>query len=279
MTYTTIISANQLYQQLDQCVVIDCRFNLANIDEGELAYQSGHIPGARYAHLDHHLSSPITAQSGRHPLPDFERFCRQVERWGIEPQSQVVVYDSTGGNIAARLWWLLKAVGHEDVALLDGGLPAWERENYPLSQEIPAVEPSRYPLQPDSSQWCDVEELQQCLQEHACILIDARLGERFRGESEPIDPVAGHIPGSVNQPIALNLDEQGCFKNATELRKLYAPHIKNNKPQQIINTCGSGVFACHAILAIEIAGLGRTRLYPGSWSEWIRDTNRPIAVD
>ncbi len=278
MPYTTLISVEDLKKNLDQCTLLDCRFNLADVKEGQQAYIQEHLPSSQYAHLDYDLSSPVTLQSGRHPLPQFDKFIDRIKNWGINPDSQVVVYDDTGGTFAARLWWLLKVIGHENVAVLNGGFSAWKKSGYPVTSEIVQMQPTSYTALPDSKSWCDLEELQQCLKKQSCLLIDARTVERYNGESEPIDPVAGHIPGALNQPLPLNIDENGYFQSPEKLKENYASYLENRNPEEVINMCGSGVFACHAILAIEIAGYGRTRLYPGSWSEWIRDPSRSIAV-
>lgn len=276
--FTTLISAGQLNTHLADYRVVDCRFSLTDTEQGTRAYQSAHIPGAVYAHLDHDLSSPITPDSGRHPLPDFDKFLGTLRNWGIEHSTQLVAYDDAGGFYASRFWWLMKALGHEAVAVLDGGFPAWQAAGFALSNSVPHCAPSHYHASPNRKLWLDLPELQAALDDQSIRLIDARTPERFSGQSEPLDPVAGHIPGAVNQPVSLNLDERGRFQPIETLQKNYSPHSEEAKPAALVHYCGSGVFACHGILAMAHAGLGMSQLYPGSWSEWIRDPARPIAT-
>jgi thiosulfate/3-mercaptopyruvate sulfurtransferase len=284
MRYDTLVSAARLAQHLDDpdWRVVDCRFDLAATDHGARDYRLGHIPGAVYAHLDHDLSGPITPDTGRHPLPDPQRLGRWVGEIGITPDRQVIAYDDSGGTMAVRLWWLLRWLGHRDVALLDGGWQAWQQSGLP--SESDPVSPSSaavYPGTPDPSQVVETETLVAwCEQRDVSItLIDARTAERFNGEAEPIDPVAGHIPGAINRPLQENLDADGRFKSPEDLRRLYLGTLGGRPPASVVAMCGSGVTACHNLLAMEIAGLSGGRLYAGSWSEWIRDPARPVATD
>lgn len=275
--YRTLIGTQQL-EALDAPLILDCRFDLADPSAGERAYEEAHLPGAIYAHLDRNLSSPITPVSGRHPLPDPQRLMGALLAAGLTPGRQVVVYDAAGGATAARAWWLLRWLGHEAVAVLDGGWQAWCAEQRPLeegrgqslvSDQWGAVEPARQML-------IEVAPLQKALAEGQILLVDARAAERFRGEVEPLDPVAGHVPGAVNAPLGDNLDGTH-FLPRDQLRQRWLQVLQGRRPQEVVHMCGSGVTACHNLLAMEHAGLGGSRLYPGSWSQWIRDPQRPVA--
>lgn len=278
MAYTTLISNSALEQHLSEYLIIDCQFNLADTTQGERQYREAHIPGARYADLDKHLSSPITANSGRHPLPEFDTLIEQIQAWGISNDTQVIVYDDAGGTYAARLWWLLRALGHTTVAVLEGGIPAWAASGKPLESAFPKITPGSFTPALKRDSWWDIAELQRHFMAKNCILIDARSKERFEGVSEPIDPVAGHIPGSVNLFIAENLTENGFFIDSTTLKHNYLQVIGDFNPTEVIHSCGSGVFACFGVLSMEVAGLKGSKLYPGSWSEWIRDPSRKVAT-
>ena len=273
-----LISVESLAHSLGDHLIVDCRFSLADTNLGEQQYLEGHIPGARYAHLDEHLSGKITADTGRHPLPDFDKLVAQLGQWGIDEPSRVVVYDDASGSYASRLWWLLRTLGHTEVAVLDGGIQAWQAAGEKLEAGIPVYSPARFKAALNRRAWSDTTQLQQQLATGDCVLIDARAKERFDGVTEPIDPVAGHIPGSVNMPVTTNFDSNGFFLAAGTLRENYLDVMGGATPEQVIHSCGSGVFACLAILAMEIAGLNDSRLYPGSWSEWIRDPERGVAT-
>ncbi|WP_207062969.1 sulfurtransferase [Motiliproteus sp. SC1-56] len=279
MDYRTLIDAATLQRQLGQpgWVVLDCRFTLGDPDAGFQAYRAGHIPGARYAHLETDLSGPVAGDTGRHPLPAPAVLARRLGAWGIDRVSQVVVYDDVGGAMAARAWWLLRWLGHERVALLDGGLMAWQRAGGALGQEAPAVAPARFDAEPGRCETVDTQALASQLSAFAGRLVDARAAARFRGEQEPIDPVAGHVPGALNRPFQDNLDG-GYFKPAATLRQEWQALLDGQAPEAMVMMCGSGVTACHHLLALEVAGLGGAQLYPGSWSEWIRDRARPVAT-
>jgi len=277
MQYTTLIDSATLAANLDHpdWVVVDCRFDLANFAAGRKAYAAGHLPGARFADLDADLSSTVTAATGRHPLPDHEVLAAKLGAWGIDRLVQVVVYDADVGAFAARLWWLLRWLGHEHVALLDGGLHAWQGEGLPVTRALPVIHARHFDGQPQAAQVVSTETVAAGT---AGLLLDARIGERFRGELEPIDPVAGHIPGSANLPLQKNLGDDGRFLPATELEALYRAQLGDREPATVTHYCGSGVSACHNMLAMEHAGLAGSRLYIGSWSEWIRDPDRPVAL-
>lgn len=281
MTYNTIISTATLAEHINDAewVIFDCRFSLADPAAGFNAYREGHIPNARYAHLDDDLSSAITAESGRHPLPDFALLAEKLGRWGVSNASQVVVYDDVSGSFAGRMWWLLRSLGHDAVAVLDGGMTQWQKEERELSTEEAAITPAVFKAQRRHAQWIGVKQLQERLQNNEIKLLDARMPERYRGEQEPIDTKAGHVPGAVNHPWKLNLNAEGLFLSPEELRaQFFARTLGNTPPEQAVHMCGSGVTACHNLLAMEIAGLSGSLLYPGSWSEWIRDPQRPVAT-
>lgn len=277
--FTTLISAQELAQRLSasDVLVVDCRFDLANPDSGENAYRAAHIPGAIYAHLDRDLSSPITPTSGRHPLPDPEQFAATLGAWGVTPETQVIAYDADNSAFAARLWWLLRWVGHRAVAVLDGGFKAWTTAGLPTTSDIPTRARSNFEAHPDRSMWVSTDEIPTRLQE-GWRLLDARAPERFEGKVEPIDPIAGHVPGAVNHPLGTNLGADARFLPADVLRSRYATSQAGVADERTIAMCGSGVTACHLLLAMEIAGKPGARLYAGSWSEWIRDPARPIAT-
>lgn len=276
----TLIDCHRLSQRLGQpgWVLVDCRFDLADTPAGALAYRQSHLPGAVYAHLDEVLSSPITPVSGRHPLPDPDRLRTWLGDHGIDNDTQVVAYDASGGNMAVRLWWLLRWLGHHRVCLLDGGWQAWLEAGLPVDDRQPDRPRRTFVGSPDPDMLLETRQIAAPMDKDPWLLIDARTAERFRGEQEPIDPVAGHIPGALNLPLGDHLDAEGRFKPADELRALYQPLVGDHPPGRIAAMCGSGVTACHTLLAMEIAGITGARLYAGSWSEWIRDPQRPVAT-
>lgn len=278
MKFTTLVTTEQLTQHLDdpQWVVFDCRFTLTDPEGGRRLYAQSHVPGARYAHLDDDLSSPVTASSGRHPLPDAELLAKKLGQWGVGAQTQVVVYDDSFGSMAVRFWWLLRWLGHDSVALLDGGFPRWKRDKCPLTSDLPAIQPTQFDVRRDDKAWVSVDEVLAARRTACQHILDARPEDRFTGEREPLDKVAGHIPGSCNWSFEENLDMGGTFLPADELRAAYLKLLNGASPESIIHSCGSGVTACHNILAMEVAGLPGSRLYPGSWSEWITDPTRPV---
>ena len=279
MSYANLIDAGALRDYLDDpaWVVVDCRFSLTDTEAGRRAYRESHLPGARYAHLDEDLSGPITPTAGRHPLPDPARLARKLGEWGIGGGTQIVAYDDMGGMLAAaRLWWLSRWLGHEAVAVLDGGLSAWRQAGLPLTAELPVARSATFEARPDDRLWLTTARVQALSKDD--LLVDARAAARYRGEMEPIDPVAGHIPGAVNLPTEDNLAADGHFRPVAELRARFLAVLEGRAPTAVVHNCGSGVTACHNLLAMEAAGLSGSRLYAGSWSEWIRDPSRPVAT-
>jgi len=283
MTYTTLISAAELARHLDDpdWIVIDCRHDLADPVAGRNAWAAAHIPGAQFAHLDADLSDkslgPDGAFRGRHPLPERNAFIETLRRFGINHDSQVVAYDAHGGMFAARLWWMLRWVGHDAAAVLDGGLQAWQAPGSPpLSSETVTRTRGNIELRASRAPLISVDEVLANLKNPTRVVIDARAPDRFRGENETLDPVGGHIPGAKNRFFKDNLQPDGRFKPADQLRAEFSVLIE--RPQAGIMQCGSGVTACHNLLAMEIAGLPGAALYPGSWSEWCGDPSRPVAT-
>ena len=280
MSFDTLISCAQLAEHLDdaQWRVFDCRHLLSDVDYGRRAYAAGHLPGAFFMHLDEDLSSPMNGRNGRHPLPDAQALADKLGVAGVTSQTQVVVYDDAGGMVAVRLWWLLRWLGHERVALLDGGIGQWQKQGLPLSCEVPAATPARYAEQIAVRDWVvNADAVQANIARSAFTLIDARASDRFRGENETLDPVGGHSPGARNRFFRDNLDADGLFRPAAELRREYLALFAGVDPAQVVMYCGSGVSACHNLLAMAVAGLPGARLYAGSWSEWCSDPARPVA--
>jgi thiosulfate/3-mercaptopyruvate sulfurtransferase len=283
--YTTLISAPELHSLITSrkpLMVFDCSFELMQPTAGDAQYQQAHIPGAIRADLDRHLSAtkgaPDAASGGRHPLPSREAFAAWLGSVGLTTDTQAVVYDRQGGNYCGRLWWMLKWIGHESVAVLDGGLPAWQAINGPIeSGESPVNHPSNYPLATTKIGLVDTKYVASHLGQPAQTLIDARGAPRYRGEVEPLDPVAGHIPGALNRPFTENFDAQGKFKLAAQLRAEFEALLAGRDPSTVVHHCGSGVSAVPNIIAMEVAGLGHSALYAGSWSEWCSDLSRPFA--
>lgn len=279
--FRTLIDPQTLAAHLHDAdwAVCDCRFKLSDAQAGRRAYAQAHIPGARYVHLNDDLAGPVTACTGRHPLPDPAKLAQALGQWGIDRNTQVVAYDDSFGSMAARLWWLLRWLGHDAVAVLDGGIQAWQRVGGALTGDAPVVTPKIFSARPNDSLWVDAEFVQQAMAQGTHVLIDARAEERFRGESEPFDKVAGHVPGAINSPFEDNLSIASSFQLPIELRTQYEALIAGKAPTQTIHMCGSGVTACHNVLAMEHAGLAGAKLYAGSWSEWITDSRRPIATE
>jgi len=278
--YSTLIAAADLATRLADpgWLIVDCRFDLSRPSAGEAAYAQGHIPGAVYAHLDRDLAAPITASSGRHPLPAAQEFARTLGRWGLTRETQVVAYDADTGAYAARLWWLLRWAGHRKAAVLDGGFKAWTSAGLPVTSEIRSRTPTQYAVNPDRDLWLDAAQVGANVGSGQWRLLDARAPERFAGEVEPIDRVAGHVPGAVNHPFALDLGSDGRFLPPAELRARFDTSQTGIDDAHTIAMCGSGVTACHLLLGLEIAGKPGAKLYAGSWSEWIRDPSRGIAT-
>jgi len=270
-----LISAEAVHQQLSRgkLQVVDCRFSLADTDLGLKKYRESHIPGAHYVHLDHDLSSPIIEGSGRHPLPTQEQVVHLYRRCGLNDDTPVVFYDDAGGAIAARAWWLCQWLGHEFAQVLDGGLRSWTDRDYPLSSEMPAPGNGRFSLRPARVSYITADKVM----EKNRLLVDARDPDRYAGKTEPLDPVAGHIPGAFNQPFADNLDDNGCFLPHSKLAEKFGALQSEANGRTITHYCGSGVTAAHNILAMTAAGLEPGQLYAGSWSEWVQDRNRPFA--
>ncbi|WP_300750012.1 sulfurtransferase [Janthinobacterium sp.] len=281
--YTTLISASELAQHLNdsQWVILDCRHDLLNHNAGSDAFAAGHIQNAQFADIDTALSGPKAAFgpqfTGRHPLPDRATLLATLRAWGIHDDTQVIVYDAQGGMFAARLWWLLRWIGHPAVAVLDGGLTAWQAENLPLVTPVaPARASGNITEKASLTRSVTVKELVANLKTQAATVLDARAPDRFRGENETIDPVGGHIPGAKSRFFKNNLQADGRFKSAEALKQDFEALIAS--PESAIMQCGSGVTACHNLLALEVAGLPGAALYPGSWSEWCADPARPVAT-
>jgi thiosulfate/3-mercaptopyruvate sulfurtransferase len=273
MNGSTLVSTGELAANLVKWRVFDCRHDLAKPDLGERQYREGHIPGALFAHLDRDLSGRKTGTNGRHPLPEPQDFEKWLEKTGLTPKDRAVCYDAGPGSMAARLWWMLRWIGHENVAVLDGGFAKWTKEGRPVTIDVPLFTRLNYPIKLRPEFAIDVKQLQQTLGK--ALLLDARAPARYRGEQEPIDPVAGRIPGAKNRFNGDNLSAEGIFKTPAELKKEFQSVLQGRPPSEVINYCGSGVAACHNLLAMEIAGLKGGKLYAGSWSEWSADPKRP----
>ena len=273
-----IVSAEALSRHLSEWIVIDCRHNLQDVEAGRRAYEAGHIPGAIFFHLDRDLSGPAGGERGRHPLPPLERWVETLERAGVGSGRMVVAYDDREGLFAARLWWMLRWVGHEPVAVLDGGWARWCEEKRPVSTDRPSPQRAVFHAHEQQGAWIDTATVLEHLQDSAQLLLDARAADRFRGENETLDPVGGHIPGARNRPFRDNLQADGRFKSAELLKSEFEALLAGIAPGQVVHQCGSGVTACHNLLAMEYAGLRGSRLYPGSWSAWCANPSRPVAV-
>jgi thiosulfate/3-mercaptopyruvate sulfurtransferase len=273
---TALVSAEELAAH-PQWRVFDCRHDLRNTEYGRQAYARGHIPGALFLHLDEDLSGVKNGRNGRHPLPDIDDFARRMSRCGVDATTQVVAYDNEGGIFASRLWWMLRWLGHDKVAVLDGGLAGWKRSKRALEETVPTIAPRNFKTAPQDMA-VDVERVLADLGTEWMLVVDARSPQRFRGENETLDPVGGHIPGAVNRFYADNLDDAECFfKPAEELYSEFLALLDGRPAAQVVQQCGSGVTACHNLLAMELAGLPGSKLYPGSWSEWCADPSRPVA--
>lgn len=282
MQFTTLISAAELQQHINNptFVILDCRAELTDPNAGAAAFAAGHIPGAQHADSDRDLSDKSSGPNGefrgRHPLPVIDHFIETLRGWGVYPNSQVIAYDAHGGMFAARVWWMLRWVGHKSIAVLDGGLPAWEALGGELTQAVINRPRGSITRQASLVSSVSADDVLANLSARARVVLDARAADRFRGENETIDPVAGRIPGAKNRWFKDNLQADGKFKSPDLLRSEYSALIKS--PESTIMQCGSGISACHNLLAMEIAGLPGAMLYPGSWSEWSSDPARPIAV-
>ncbi len=282
MTYDTLISASQLASALSGAnapIVLDCSFDLADPSAGERTYAAGHVPGAVYVHLESVLSGAKNGRNGRHPLPTPQAFAMAMAALGVSNDTPIVAYDNAGGMYAARAWWMLRWVGHRDAAVLDGGLAAWKAAGHALSSDAPAARPrGDFTVRPSLVQTVDLEAVKRNLETQQRLVLDARAPDRFRGENETMDPVGGHIPGARNRLFRDNLAADGLFKDATLLRQEFDAITGARPASALIAQCGSGVTACHNLLAMEVAGLKGAALYPGSWSEWCTQPDAPIAT-
>ena len=279
-TSGTLVTVERLRNHVEDpgWCVIDVRHDLMNVTAGRRAYEAGHIPGAVFAHIDDDLSGAKSGRNGRHPLPRRQDLVQAFRRWGVDDDTQIVAYDAQGGNFAVRLWWLARWLGHARVAVLDGGWPAWLARTGLSSTEPPVRRSGHFSDRPSLMPMVEVDDVVRNLDSRERLVLDARTPERYRGEQEPIDPVAGHIPGARNRPWQRNLNPDQTFKPAAVLRQEFQAALGATAPAQVAHQCGSGVTACHNLLAMEIAGLTGSSLYPGSWSEWIADAARPVAV-
>jgi thiosulfate/3-mercaptopyruvate sulfurtransferase len=278
--YTTLIDATTLASQLerDDVAIFDCRFELGNPGWGGSEYAREHIPGAQYLHLDRDLAGPITPQSGRHPLPDPQEFARRIGALGAGPGMQLIAYDLGNGAYAARFWWLARWIGVRSVAVLDGGITAWRATGSPLERTSRTPQARQMPVTLANDAALDSAAVAELSKRPGNLLVDARGADRFAGRNETIDPIAGHVPGARNLPFTGNLGADGKFLPVELLRRRWTTLLGSQPAGAVIAMCGSGVTACQNLLALEHAGLGGARLYPGSWSEWIRDPRRPIAT-
>lgn len=278
MSFTTLIDASTLAAHVrdPEWLIVDVRHQLADTAYGTRVYAEGHIPGAVFLHCDHDLSGTMSGTNGRHPLPPVEALVARLSAIGISGETQVVVYDDTQGMIAGRLWWLLRWLGHDKVAVLDGGLHAWLAAGGILDSEVPAIKSAKF-VASRRDVLVDANYVQNFLDTSRIHLVDARSPDRYRGENEVMDPVGGRLPGAVNRFFRENLQSDGRYKPAAQLRAEWLAVLEGRLPQQVVHYCGSGVSACHNMLAMEVAGLAGSQLYGGSWSEWCTQPGRPIA--
>lgn len=278
--HKTLIDSATLAKHLSDpaWIVIDCRFDLTDPDKGEALYREAHIPGARYAHLDRHLSGPKTGKNGRHPLPDTDVLCRTFSELGIDSTRQVVAYDADSSMYAGRLWWMLRWMGHDAVAVLDGGLARWQREGHPVRGGVESSTAAHFKGAPRPGWRLTVDEVAALVGDPSRVLVDARTPDRYRGIGETLDKVGGHIPGAANYFYGQNLTAEKTFKSPDDLLTQWAPILKGRDAKDVVVYCGSGVTACHNLLALEHAGIHGARIFPGSWSEWSADPSRPVAT-
>ena len=278
MSYSTIISAQELNTIIndDNVRVFDCRFNLKDPQGGLKNYQSGHLPRAQFADMDTQLSSAMTESSGRHPLPDADVFLAQLKAWGVNNDTQVIAYDDISGAFAARLWWMMRWMGHDKVAVLNGGMQQWTQQGLTLSQDEVEFVPCDFSGAANLDWLVDIETIQAELEAKKITLIDARAADRFTGKDKNIDPVPGHIPGSHNLPFGGNLTKDGLFESAETINQRFSQIIQDQPLSSVVNMCGSGVTACHNLLAQAVAEMPPTKIFIGSWSQWIRDPSRPV---
>lgn len=275
-----LVTPEELARHLDDrdWVVFDARHDLTDVHAGREEYAEGHIPGAYFLDMEQDLAGPKTGRNGRHPLPDVNAFAARINRCGVHARSRVVVYDASGGSYAVRLWWMLRWLGLERAALLDGGFPAWLRAKLPLSKDPAAPREGSFVPKPRLGATVDAAFVERFREDASVRLVDARAAARYNGEQETLDPVAGHVPGAVSRYWQRNLEPDGRFKAAEELREEFLDLLDGTAPERSVHMCGSGVTACHNLFAMELAGLGEGRLYPGSWSEWCADPSRPVAT-
>lgn len=275
-----LIAPSELQESLQdpRWVIFDCRHDLADPAKGARLYAEGHIPGARLARVDTELSGEKNGRNGRHPLPTPQAFADFLGRQGVTVESRVVAYDDAGGQYASRLWWMARWIGLSGVALLDGGFPRWQRESRPVETAVPVARPGLVPVRLSEGSLWSAAEVEANLASREAVILDARAPERYRGETEPIDRVAGHIPGALNRFFKDNLNPDLTFRPAADLRREFAALLAAAGDRPVVHQCGSGITACANLFAMEYAGLGGSRLYAGSWSEWIADPRRPIAV-
>ena len=278
---TTLIEPAELHALAadPDVAIVDCRHDLLRPEWGAQAYAAGHIPGAQFAHLDRDLSGPVTAHTGRHPLPAVAAIVATLSRFGVDDRVQVVAYDQHNGAIASRLWWLLRFMGHRAVAVLNGGLSAWSAAGLALETAAQPRAPRLFRPRLDPQAVLSTQEVARALAQGEIVLVDARAADRFGGRNETLDSVAGHVPGAINHPFTSNVDSQGRFLAPQELRARWRATLEGRSSTEAVAMCGSGVTACHDLLALEILGLSGARLYAGSWSEWIRDPARAVAKD
>lgn len=279
MTFTAFITTEALLPHLDDpdWAIFDCRFDLSDPTLAERAYLEAHVPGAVYAHLERDLSAAPDGSNGRHPLPSIDEMQARFRRWGIQAQTQVVAYDARGGGFAARLWWMLRYLGHSAVAVLEGGFPAWQQAGLPTREGVEHRPASNFEAAPRPEMRLQPENILNMLGSTQLRVIDSRAPERYRGEEEPYDPIAGHIPGALNHFWGANLDEAGRLLPEDQLRADFKKVIGDADMDHVVFYCGSGVTACHNLLVLEHLGHAGARLYPGSWSEWIADPTHPVA--
>ena len=277
--YSSLISPQITNEHLDHpdWRFFDCRFDLTQTEQQKTEFVDSHLPGALYAHLNDELSAAhIPGKTGRHPLPEMDEVINRVSAWGINDDVQVVVYDNARGAYAARLWWMLRWLGHDAVAVMDGGWLRWSKEERPVTTELFVPETRKFSAVPRQHWSVTAEDIQHDFDNPDVRVFDARSSDRFHGENETLDPVAGHIPGATCAPFLENLDSDGNWKSKSELRRMYEKLLDGSSAEQSVTYCGSGVTACHNILAMFYAGLGNSRLYSGSWSDWITDPERPV---
>ena len=278
MEYNTLISAEELHTIIndDNVRVFDCRFSLKDPQSGKNSYLAGHLPRAQFADMDTQLSSAMTDSSGRHPLPDPQVFIELLNVWGVNNDTQVVAYDDISGAFAARLWWMMRWVGHNKVAVLNGGMQKWTEQGYALSQENVQFPSTDFSGQANKDWIMDIDTVQAKLENNAITLIDARAADRFTGKDQKTDPVPGHVPGANNLPFSGNLTKDGMMQSPEIIKERFASVIQDRSLDDVVNMCGSGVTACHNMLAQAVAGMPPTKVFIGSWSQWIKDSSRPV---